>query len=241
MRHNPVATVDIHRFAGVFMKFVYSITLVALVFAARPALAQDASDSDRLRDAPLRRYMAAFGGIADTGSDTIPTLAGEYGESITKNSQAYANFSYFDNVMTAQMRDNLAAASSYIEQITGVPRTFSGRDRGLALTFGGKLVGGRTVRPYVGAGVGGMQIRRTITEATLGDVTQAFAAQSGLGDGVVNPGATKEMKPLGEVVAGVGFVARHAYVDVGYRYRRAFHSAITVDFSQVVVGIGAKW
>jgi outer membrane protein W len=231
----------VQRFTGVSMKFVYSFALVALVFAARPAHAQETSDSDRLRDAPLRRYMAAFGGMADIGSETIPTLAGEYGESITKNAQAYANFSYFDNVMTDQMRDNLIAASNSVEQITGVRRTFSGRDRGLALTFGGKFVAGRTVRPYVGAGLGGMQIRRTITEATLGDITQAFAAQSGLGDGVITTGATKEMKPLGEVVVGVGFVSRHTYVDIGYRYRRAFHTAIPVEFSQVVAGIGAKW
>jgi outer membrane protein W len=223
------------------MKFVYSLAFVALALAPRPVLAQEASDDDRLRNAPLRRYIAAFGGLVDIGSNTVPTVAGEYGESVTRNSQAYANFSYFDNVMTDQMRNNLVAASSYIEQITGVRRSFSGRDRGLALTVGGKYVVGSTVRPYVGAGLGGMQIRRTISEATLGDVSQAFAQQASLGDGVISAGATKEMKPLAEVVTGLGFVTRKAYVDIGYRYRRAFHSATTVEFSQVSVGIGAKW
>jgi hypothetical protein len=86
-----------------------------------------------------------------------------------------------------------------------------------------------------------MQIRRTITEASLGDVSQAFATQAGLGDGVISAGITRELKPLAEVVAGVGFVLKNTYVDVGYRYRRAFHSATTVELSQVVFGIGAKW
>ena len=223
------------------MKFVCSLAFVALALAPRPVLAQEASDNDPLRDAPLRRYFAAFGGLVDIGSDTVPTLAAEYGEFMTRNSQAYANFSYFDNVMTDQMRNNLVTAADYIQQITGVRRSFAGRDRGLAMTVGGKYVVGTTVRPYVGAGVGGMQIIRTITEATLGDVSQAFAQQAGLGDGVVSAGVTREMKPLGEVVAGVGFVTRKAYIDIGYRYRRAFHSATTIELSQVSVGIGAKW
>ena len=223
------------------MKFVCSLAFVALALSARPVLAQETSDNDPLRNAPLRRYIAAFGGIADTGSENVPTLAGEFGESVTRNSQAYANFSYFDNVMTDQMRANLVAASNYIEQITGVRRSFAGRDRGLAMTVGGKYVVGTTVRPYVGAGVGGMQIRRTITEATLGDVSQGCAQQAGLGDGVISAGVTRELKPLAEVVAGVGFVARKTYVDIGYRYRRAFHSVTTVELSQVSVGIGAKW
>ena len=168
------------------MKLVYSLAFVVLAMTSSPALAQEPSGNNP----PLRRYIAAFGGVADIGSETTPTFAGEFGESLTQNAQAYATFSYFDNVMTDQMRDNLIAAADYVEQITGVQRTFSGRDRGLALTAGGKYVFGTSVRPYVGAGAGGIEISRTITEATLGDVSQAFATRPGLGDGVVNAGST---------------------------------------------------
>jgi hypothetical protein len=223
------------------MKLACSLTFFAALLAATPAFSQESSDSDRLRNAPLRRYVAAIGGAATVGSETVPTLAGEYGESITRNSQAYMNLSYFDNVMTDDMRDNLVAAADAIKLITGTTRTFSGRDRGLAFTFGGKYVGGTRVRPYVGAGAGGIRIDRTIMESTLGDVTLAFAQQTGLGDGVVNAGETKATKPLVEALGGVGFVTRNAYIDIGYRYRRAFHSATTLDFSQVTIGIGAKW
>jgi opacity protein-like surface antigen len=199
------------------------------------------SGNDPLRDAPLRRYVAAFGGAATIGSETNATIGGEYGESVTRNSQAYANLTYFDNVMTDRMRDNLVAASDYIRLLTGDTRTFSGRDRGLAFSAGGKYVVGTRVRPYIGAGAGAIRIQRTISENSLGDVTVAFAQQTGFGDGVVSAGDVKATKPLVEALAGVGFVTRNAYIDIGYRYRRAFHSATTLDFSQVTIGIGAKW
>jgi opacity protein-like surface antigen len=222
------------------MKFACSLAFVATVVAATPALAQD-TETNRLRDAPLRRYVAAVVGAAAVGTERVPTIAAEYGESITRNSQAYVALSYFDNVMTDRMRDNLLAAAETIRVITGASRTFSGRDRALAFTAGGKYVVGTSIRPYVGAGAGALNIRRTITEVSLGDVTQAFAEQTGFGDGVVSAGSTEATKPMAEVVAGVGFVTRNMVLDVGYRYRRAFHTATTLDFSQVAVGIGAKW
>jgi opacity protein-like surface antigen len=151
------------------------------------------------------------------------------------------NLSYFDNVMADQMQDNLASAAASIMAITGVNRSFSGRDRGLAFTAGGKYQPGTRVRPYIGAGAGALHIERTITEGTLGDVSLEFAQQTWYGDGIVSSGSTTAIKPLAEVVAGVGFVTRNMYIDVGYRYRRVFHTATDVDLSQVGVGIGAKW
>src|ERR1043166_533505 len=31
-------------------------------------------------------------------------------------------------------------------------------------------------------------------------------------------------RPMGEIAVGVGTVISHAYIDVGYRYRKAFHN-----------------
>lgn len=222
------------------MKLVRPFAFLALVLVASPAMSQERSSSPAA-PLPLQRYIAAFAGAADIGSDITPTFAGEFGESVTRNAQAYATFTYFDNVMTDKMRDNLVAAGNYVQQVTGVSRTFTGRDRGLGLTFGGKYVVGTTVRPYVGAGGGWLHIKRMISESSLGDVSAAFASQAGLGDGVITAGFTEETKPLAEAVAGIGFVTHNTYIDVGYRYRRAFHSATTLELSQVVFGIGAKW
>ena len=222
------------------MKFAGSLAFIVTLVAATPALCQE-TETDRLRDAPLRRYVAAVIGAASVGTETVPTIAGEFGESVTRNTQAYVTLSYFDNVMTDRMRDNLIAAGESVRLVTGTSRTFSGRDQALAFTAGGKYVAGTRVRPYIGAGAGAINIRRTITEVSLGDVTEAFSQQTGFGDGVVSAGSTEATKPLLEVVGGIGFVMRNTYLDVGYKYRRAFHSATTLDFSQVAVGIGAKW
>lgn len=222
------------------MKLVCLLAFVAALVGANSAFAQD-TEADRFRDFPLRRYVAVVPGAAVIGSQRIPTIAAEYGESISRNTQAYITLSYFDNVMTDRMRDNLVAAAQSVRQISGATRSFSGRDQAVSFSGGGKYVFGTSVRPYLGAGMGSIKILRTITETSLGDVTEAFAQQTGFGDGIVSTGSTRATKPLAEFVAGVGFVGRNTFFDLGYRYRRAFHSATTLDFSQVIVGIGAKW
>jgi len=222
------------------MKVVGSIVFaVSLLAFAGPALCQQPADNGSGNSAPLQRYVTGEIGAVSAGSTTM-VLATEYGETVSRHSQAYVNLSYLDNVMTQTMIDNLAAAGDALTLVTGTPYTFSGRDRGIAFTGGGKFVAGSTVRPYIGAGGGVLNVHRKIDELTVGDVSVAFS-QTGLGDGVVNGGTTTSIKPLMEVVGGVAFLAGQAYIDVGYRYRRAFHTPATFDFSQVTVGIGAKW
>jgi opacity protein-like surface antigen len=222
------------------MKFVCSVSFLACLLAAQPALCQERTDSASSNPFLLERYVSGSAGVASTGSNT-PTFAVEYGEKVTRNSQAYANLSYFDNVMTDQMQDNLTAAAASIKSITGLTRSFSGRDRGLAFTAGGKYQPGTRVRPYIGAGGGGFHVERTITESSLGDVSLAFAQETPFGDGLVPAGSTSATMPLAEAVAGIGFVTRNMYIDVGYRYRHVFHTMTDLDLSQVAVGIGAKW
>jgi opacity protein-like surface antigen len=223
------------------MKFVCSLSFIACLLAAQPALCQERTDSGPSDPFLMQRYLSASAGVASLGPNTA-TFAAEYGEKVTRNSQAYVNFSYFDNVMTDQMRDNLAVAADSITAITGVSRSFSGRDRGLAFTAGGKYQPGTRIRPYIGAGAGGFNIERTVTEGTLGDVSLAFAQEmSYFGDGNVPAGSTTVTKPLAEVVGGIGFVTGNMYIDVGYKYRHVFHTATDLDLSQVAVGIGAKW
>lgn len=213
---------------------LFSMSLLAF---ATPAFCQQPADASGNK-VPLQRYVTGEIGAVSAGSTTM-VLATEYGETVSRHSQAYVNLSYLDNVMTQTMEDNLVAAGDALTLVTGTPYTFSGRDRGIAFTGGGKFVAGSSVRPYIGAGGGVLNVHRKVDELTVGDVSVAFA-QTGLGDGVVN-GGTTSIKPLLEVVGGVAFLAGKAYIDVGYRYRRAFHTPETFDFSQVSVGIGAKW
>jgi hypothetical protein len=222
------------------MKVVGSLLFfMSLLAFASPALCQQPADNASGNKAPLQRYVTGEIGAISAGSTTM-TLATEYGETVSRHSQAYVNLSYLDNVMTQTMEDNLVAAGQTLTLVTGTPYTFSGRDRGIAFTGGGKFVAGSSVRPYIGAGGGVLNIHRKIDELSIGDVSNVFA-QTGLGDGVVNADNTTAIKPLVEVVGGVAFLAGKAYIDVNYRYRRAFHTPTTLDFSQVAVGIGAKW
>jgi hypothetical protein len=46
---------------------------------------------------------------------------------------------------------------------------------------------------------------------------------------------------MAEVAAGIGAVVGHGYVDVGYRYRKAFHVNQSFDISQVGVAVGVKF
>ena len=70
------------------------------------------------------------------------------------------------------------------------------------------------VRPYVGGGVGALNLRRTIREVSRGNVTTAYLAQFGAGDGVVDITQSNTTKPMAEVAAGIGAVIGHGYVDV---------------------------
>ena len=188
----------------------------------------------------MQRYVAALGGAA-LSSDAAVTMGVEYGERVSKHAGAFVNYQYYDDLMSSQMKDTLTLAGTQITSATRVTRTFSGRDRGLAFTAGAKFgptSGG--VQPFAGGAVGGLNLRRTITEASLGDVTASFASQTGLGDGVVTAGQTTATKALVMGIVGVRLVKKQSYVDVTYRYGKAFHGT-TIDFSQVTVGLGVAF
>jgi hypothetical protein len=90
--------------------------------------------------------------------------------------------------------------------------------------------------------VGALNLRRTIREQSRGNVTTAYLAQFGSGDGVVDITQSNTTKPMGEVAAGIGAAIGRAYVDVGYRYRKAFHNVNqSFDISQVGVAVGVKF
>jgi opacity protein-like surface antigen len=210
-----------------------SFVPVILVALSAPAAAQDIQT---VPDVPTR-YLAGVGGAAfnhDFNSATA-TVAIEYGERISRNVSAYANLSYISNMMSDKMQQNLEDAGTMLSQ------EFTGRDRGLTFTMGGRylLPTARRIRPYVGGGLGIANLKRTITEATFGDVSETFFFMTGLNDGVMDAGKSSTTRPLGEVIAGVTAAFQNrAYVDVKYRYGHVFQTIENVDFSQVSFGVG---
>ena len=109
----------------------------------------------------------------------------------------------------------------------------------MSLVGGGKyLVGSGSVQPYLGGGAGIISMRRTVTDAHLGDVRDAIFNDFSVGEFDLSLAPASVTRPLVEAAFGVGIVKGHAYFDIGYRYRRAFRLANNLDFSQVSVGVG---
>jgi hypothetical protein len=93
----------------------------------------------------------------------------------------------------------------------------------------------------VGAGVGAINLKRTVVEARLGDVTRAVFNDYQLGEADLSLAAEGMTRPIIEAAIGVGIGTGHTHFDIGYRYRSAFHMASKLDFSQVTAGIGYRF
>jgi opacity protein-like surface antigen len=188
-----------------------------------------------------RGYVSVLAG-AVSGPPTEPVLSVEYGEDIHRNVQAYATLSYFENLMRQTLRDDLTALGTALSTVTGDPWQLRGRDRGVAFAAGAKyVVGSQRVRPYIGAGAGVINVKRTVIEAHLGDVTAAVFNDFDVGISDLSLASTSITRPLAEAAVGVGIDAGSTYVEVGYRYRRAFRLTDRLEFSQLSVGVGYRF
>jgi len=226
------------------MQIVKSASIVSafVLGLAAPALAQQSAAPV---EAPVRGYLV--GGVgASTGAQAAPTFSAEIGDHVTRDVQVYATLSYYDNLMSEAAGLHLAQVSNDLTALTGTSWNFQGRDRAYALTVGAKYLFGYSpvVRPYVGAGVGIINLERIIREQSRGNLTSAFLSEfgAGAGDGVVDVTQEDTTKPLGELTAGVGVVVGPAYVDFGYRFRKGFHTMNeSFEFSQLGASVGFKF
>jgi opacity protein-like surface antigen len=213
------------------------------MLTASAVLSGSAAAQQRSGPAPVRGYLIGGGGAAIEPNRSA-SISAEIAENVHPNIQIYANAAYYDNLLSDASRNQLTAVAQELTIATGTPWEFSGRDQGRSFSFGAKLVkatGG--MRPYVGAGIGVLNVRRTIVERFRGNLTDSFVAEFGSADGVLDVTQTNTNKPLGEVGAGVGFVVgRRGYVDFGYRYRKPFHTpGPSSNISNVNVAAGVKF
>lgn len=231
------------------MQMLKSVGLMTVVLAAfsGPAFGQVSQPGG---DGPPRRgYIAVLGGAAsgqlggvDAGTPTEPVFAVEYGDDIRHDVLAYLNLSYIENVMPQPLRDDLVVTASALTDLTGVLWEFQGRDRAVIVTAGGKYFFGREdVQPYVGGGAGIINIRRTVVERNLGDLTAAVFNDFDSGSPDLSLATAGLTRPLIEAAGGVGITKGNTYVDIGYRYRRAFRLVETLGFGQFSVGVGYRW
>jgi hypothetical protein len=187
-------------------------------------------------------YMTAVAGTS-FGDQQEALFGAEVGENIHRNVQAYANFTYFDNLITDSAQSYLSDLSATLTRLTATSWNLTGYDRGLAFSGGAKYVmlSGSAVRPYVGAGPGLINIRRTIYETDLGEISNEVLAVFGAPDGGINPEKEGSFKPMVEFLAGAGFAAGRTYVDIGYRFNKIYRTAEPLSFSQFKVGVGMRF
>jgi hypothetical protein len=223
------------------MSSLKSSWFMVAVLVAAPALAQQ---RPARAPEPLRGYLVGGGGAAISTPEATMALMAEIAENVKPQIQVYLGAGYYDNVMSQAARDQLVIASTAITALTGTPWVFEGRDRARYFSTGIRFLvpTGMTVQPYVGGGVGAINFRRTIRELTRGNITEAYLAEFGSVDGVVDSTQSNTTRPMGEVAVGVGAAISRAYIDVGYRYRKAFHNVSdSFDISQVGVAVGLKF
>ena len=220
-------------------RHLFPAALVLALVSSVPAFAQ-APATPAIKAEP-RWYLAAIGGAVSRPSGE-PLFGVEIAEHIGRHGQAYFNVSYVENLMQPSLTDALDAKSAELSRFTGDRWAFSGRDRGVAAVAGGKYVfGSGIVRPYVGAGLGTIYLKRTIVDTRVGDVTQAVYNDFDLGDGDLSMSVEGITRPLAEAAFGVGIGTGRTHFDIGYRYRSAFRMDSKLDFSQVTAGIGYRF
>ena len=187
-------------------------------------------------------YMTAVAGTS-FGDQQEALFGAEVGENLTSHVQAYANFTYFDNLITDSAQSYLANLSATLTRLTASSWNLTGNDRGLAFSGGAKylMLPGSAIRPYVGAGPGLINIRRTIYETDLGEISNEVLAVFGAPDGGINPEKEGSFKPMVEFVAGAGIAAGRTFVDVGYRFNKIYKTTEPLSFSQFKVGVGMRF
>lgn len=216
------------------------VLLLVAIFFASPAHAQSA---DRPASPGVERgYLIGSAGLA-LNAPRSPAFAFEIAENMGPIAQAYLNFAYFDDLMDDGVRARVVALGDDLSAATATSWAFSGRDRGRAFSGGARVqMPTRTaVRPFVGAGIGALNVKRIITDRFRGDLTREVLSQFTFGDALVDPTQASTTRPMGEVVAGVGAAIGHLHVEGTYRYRRAFHTGETLDVSQAGIAAGVSF
>ena len=209
-------------------------SFVAILLAAAPAFAQQPAAP---HPEPVRGYLIAGGGSTINAPQNSLTISAEIAENVTRPLQVYMGAAFYDNVMSQAARDQLAQAGTVLTALTGNQWVFEGRDRARSFTVGTRYLfaTSSSVQPYVGGGLGAINFRRTVHELTRGNITEAYLAQFGSPDGVVDSTQTNTTRPMTEVAVGVAMAVKKAYVDVGYRWRKAYH---TLNDSFEISGVG---
>ena len=204
-------------------RFSTSIVFLVALASAVSAFAQGTAP----RPAPIERpWYVAFTGGAVSQAPGQAALGVEVAERIGRHGQGYFAVSYFNNLMSTSLSDDLDAAASRLATVTGDRWAFTGKDRGVTV---------------VGGGAGLINLKRTVTDVRMGDVTRAVFNDYDLGDAELSLATESVIKPLVEGAFGVEMGSGRVHFDVGVRYRQALGLSESLNFTQVGVGFGYRF
>jgi hypothetical protein len=194
---------------------------VLLLLGVVPAGAQD------------RAYVAAVGGLTFQ-AETAGLFGAEAGFHVTRDLVVFAQGGRMLDVLPRSVRDDLDAAVETLEAFTGRPWNFEAQVE--AAYFGGGikylLPTGTGLRPYIVAGIGGVNYKGSLEERELGDVLdQAIAL------GVVDEDDVRGTEVAYEVGGGISASSGRAQLDAGYRLM----NVKGVNISRLAAAIGIRF
>jgi hypothetical protein len=195
----------------------------AIACLATPAFAQ----SQPPQSGPAKgASIAAVGGMT-FGTESDKLFGGEIGIDATRNLTVYGTAGRMQNVAPKYIQDELDGSGFTAK----LPTTFA---------IGGvkyRVPTSSSVRPYALAGAGAGSIKLRVTEAGVGDVTNALAGELG-----VNQGELKTTKFLFEMGGGVEIPVGPIYVDTGYRFGKFLDTGDdALNVSRAYVGLGYRF
>jgi opacity protein-like surface antigen len=216
----------------------FGLVPCAVLMSAVAAFAQEPRSTPPLEQGHMTATIGSSFGDRQT-----PTFGVDLAERINRHVQAYVSFTYFDDLISDSSQQGLDNLATALTLMTARPWQFTGHDRGLAFSGGAKYLfaNGSVVRPYVGAAPGLLNLRRTIVEPSLGDISDEVLSAFGTTDGVIDAAKESTNKPTAEILAGIGIAVGRTFVDVGYRYRHVFKTDENFRFSQFNVGVGMRF
>src|SRR5688572_19374830 len=113
------------------MQLAKSISFVPVLLAAL-ATASEAQQPQGVGQSRATEgiYLSVSGG-GTFGPQTSTLLAGEFGDRIHRNVDAYVTLSYHENLMDRNFQDDLTSLGDALTEVTNTPWQLSGRDRGV--------------------------------------------------------------------------------------------------------------
>jgi opacity protein-like surface antigen len=212
-----------------------TLIALALCLLSAPVFAQ-ATDQYGRRTPTTRGYIEGIGGLT-FGTESATMFGGEIGFDLSPTIEVYGSIGRMQNIAPSYINEQLEVVEDVLLALTGQQLDFDAK----APSFFG--VGGLKMRfplesslmPYVLGGFGFGSIDVNITEASVGDFTEALIA-----DGYLLREDVEATKMMFELGGGVAIPVGGMHLDLGYRFGK-FFGVEDANVSRAYAGLGVRF